>query len=89
MSTESQPEVQMIEVDRHEVTLTMDDLLTPLSQTEARLNVAGIQSGSDPVVATQLARFTELINALQQSVAELNQRDPSLLASRPGPAPEV
>ncbi len=88
MSTDDTPQITMVPVKRYDVTLTMDDILTPLSQTTTHLNVAGIVGGAtDPEVAQLLERFNDLVAQLKDVVSQINQIDPSLLASKPGPPP--
>lgn len=83
-----QPEIQMVEVPRHRVTLTMDDILRPLAQTQARLAVANADATANSEVSDQLSRFTALVNELREVAASLDQADPTLLQSKPGPPPE-
>jgi hypothetical protein len=88
MSTNDTPQVIMIPVKRYDVVLTLDDILTPLTQTAASLNQAGlIGAAVDPEVAEHLQRFTDLVTQLKDVVNQINQIDPSLLASKPGPPP--
>ena len=88
MSTEDRPNIVMVPVPRVEVTLTLDDILTPLIQTASQLAQAGqtqaeFRAALDPQVTQHLQRFTELREVVQR----INQVDPSLLASKRGPPP--
>jgi hypothetical protein len=88
MSTDDTPQVIMVPVKRYDVVLTLDDILTPLTQTAASLSAAGmIGTDADPQVAEHLQRFTDLVTQLQDVVGRINQLDPSLLASKLGPPP--
>ena len=43
----------------------------------------------DPEVVQHLQTFTNLVTQLKDVVSQINQIDPSLLASRPGPPPSA
>lgn len=87
MSTDDTSEVIMVPVTQHEVTLSLSDILTPLTQTAANLAQAGYESVQDPEVAAHLENFTNLVTQLQDVVGRINEKDASLLASKPGPPP--
>jgi hypothetical protein len=88
MSTNDTPQIIMVPVKRYDVVLTLDDILTPLTQTAASLNAAGmIGAGVDPQIAQHLQEFTDLVTQLKDVVGRINQIDASLLASKPGPPP--
>jgi hypothetical protein len=92
MSTDADksPQITMVPVKRYDVTLTLDDILTPLTQTTTHLNTAGlIAEPENPDTAQLLQRFTELVSELKEVVNQINQIDPSLLASKPGPPPSA
>jgi hypothetical protein len=90
MSTDDTSHVTMVPVKRYDVTLTMDDILTPLAQTTTHLNTTGIVSAAtDPEVTELLQRFNDLVSQLKDVVNQINQIDPSLLASKPGPPPSA
>ena len=90
MSTADTPQVTMVPVKRYDVTLTMDDILTPLTQTTTHLNTAGmVGAATDPEVAQLLQRFNELVSQLKDVVTQINQIDPTLLASKAGPPPSA
>jgi hypothetical protein len=89
MSTDdATPQITMVPVKRYDVTLTLDDILTPLTETATHLNSAGlVRTAVDPDVAQHLQTFTDLVSQLKDVVAQINQIDPNLLASKPGPPP--
>ena len=90
MSTNDTPQVIMVPVKRYDVTLSLDDILTPLAQTAANLNQAGlVASSNNPDVAQHLQNFTSLVTQLQDVVSKINQIDASLLASKAGPPPSA
>jgi hypothetical protein len=87
MSTDNAPEVRMVPVKRYDVTLTLDDILIPLTKTASNLAQAGMVTAQDPETAQHLQKFTDLVTQLQDVVSHINQIDPSLLASKAGPPP--
>jgi hypothetical protein len=88
MSTNDTPQIIMVPVKRYDVVLTLDDILTPLTQTAASLTTAGMLGpGADPQIAQHLQQFTDLVTQLKDVVGRINQIDASLLASKPGPPP--
>jgi hypothetical protein len=90
MATDETPQVTMVPVKRYDVTLTMDDILSPLSQTTTHLNTAGmVGAATDPEVAQLLQQFNELVSQLKDVVTKINQIDPTLLASKSGPPPSA
>ena len=90
MSPDDTPQITMVPVKRYDVTLTLDDILTPLTQTAGHLNTAGIVAPTtDPQVAQLMQQFTDLVTKLKDVVARINAIDPSLLASKAGPPPSA
>ena len=87
MSTSDTPQVTMVQVKRYDITITLDDILTPLAQTAANLTQGRVGAALDPEVAQHLQTFTDLVTQLRDVVQKLNAIDPSLLASKPGPPP--
>jgi len=89
MSTDdATPQITMVPVKRYDVNLTLDDILTPLTQTASRLNTGGtVGAAMDPAVAQHLQTFNDLVTQLKDVVAQINQIDPSLLASKPATPP--
>jgi len=83
------PPVTMVPVKRYDVTLSLDDILIPLTQTAANLTQANIGSSQDPAVAEHLQKFTDLVNQLKEVTGHLNTLDPTLLASKAGPPPSA
>jgi hypothetical protein len=85
MSTGDSPYVQMVEVKRYDISLTLEDILNPLIQTASRVTQAAPGAALDPEVAQHLQRFTELVTQLKDVVTQINSINPSLLASTPTP----
>jgi hypothetical protein len=80
------PQVQMVEVKRYDITLSLGDILAPLTQTVGSLQAAGmVTAGSE--VAQHLQTFNDLVTQLHEVVGHINSIDPNLLASKPGPPP--
>jgi hypothetical protein len=76
------PQVQMVEVKRYDVTLSLADILAPLTQTVGNLQAAGmVTAGSE--VAQHLQTFNDLVTQLHEVVGHINSIDPTLLASSP------
>jgi hypothetical protein len=88
MSTDDTPEVIMVEVKRYDVNLSLDDLITPLTQTVDNLHAAGMVT-PDSEVAQHLQTFNDLVSQLKNVVGNINSIDPNLLASKPGPPPSA
>jgi hypothetical protein len=88
-TTPEKPPVVMVPVKRYDVTLTLDDILTPLAQTAANLNEAKFASAADPTVAAHLQKFTDLVSQLKDVAGQIDSIDPTLLASKPGPPPSA
>jgi ABC-type transporter Mla subunit MlaD len=95
MTTNDQPQVPdtppvtMVPVKRYDITLTMDDILAPLTQTAANLAQAQVGSATDPTVAEHLQKFTDLVSQLKEVSSNINSLDPTLLASKAGPPPSA
>ena len=100
MSTDDTPQITMIEVPRHDVTLQMEDIIEPLAQTAARfaaapqasIQAAGAQlqataAEPSPELVQHLQTFNDLVSQLRDVVNKINQINPNLLASKPGPPP--
>jgi hypothetical protein len=80
------PQVQMVEVKRYDITLSLGDILAPLTQTVGNLQAAGmVTAGSE--AAQHLQTFNDLVTQLHEVVGHINSIDPNLLASKPGPPP--
>jgi hypothetical protein len=86
MSTDDTPEVIKVEVKKYNVTLSLDDLISPLTQTVDNLHAAGMVT-PDSEVAQHLQTFNDLMSQLKDVVGNINTIDPNLLASKPGPPP--
>lgn len=87
MATDNSSQVIMVPVKRYDVTLTLDDIMTPLTRTGGHLTKGRVGKALDPEVAQLLHKFTDLVTQLKDVVNQLNQIDPSLLASKAGPPP--
>lgn len=84
---ENAPEITMVPVAKHEVTLTLEDLLDPLTRTADNLSRARVGRVEEPEVAAQLQEFTSLVSQLKEVGVRLNGMDPQLLASKADPPP--
>jgi hypothetical protein len=90
MSTDDTPQITMVPVKRYDVTLSLDDILTPLTQTVTNLNAAGmLDPSADPEIAQHLQTFTDLVTQLKDVTSRINQIDANLLASKLGPPPSA
>jgi len=78
-------DVVWVDVPRHDVALTMEDLLAPLSQTSARMSAADAPHAVDPQVLPQLAQLSKLAAQLREVAAQVTVVQPELLA--PGTPP--
>ena len=89
----NEPQRITVPVKRYDINLSLDDILTPLTRTSAALTLAahqrlpGFAAAAQPETAQLLHRFTQLVAELREVVDRINQIDPSLLASKPGPRP--
>lgn len=89
----NEPHRITVPVRRYDVNLSLDDILVPLTRTSAALTQAAHQPASvfaaaaQPEAAQLLQRFTQLVSELREVVDRINQIDPNLLASKPGPRP--
>jgi hypothetical protein len=77
--------VIMVPVKRHDVNLTFDDLLAPLTKTAKSLSKTRAVAGAE--VAPLLLKLNNLLSQLNKVVAQIERIDPSLMASKPGPSP--
>jgi hypothetical protein len=90
MSTnDATPQIKMVSVKRYDINLTLDDILTPLTQTAAQVNTGRVGAALDPEVAQHLQTFTDLVSQLKDVVAQINQIDPTVLASKSAPPPSA
>jgi hypothetical protein len=89
MATDNTPQVTMVPVKRYDVSLTLDDILNPLTQTASRVAQAAPGAALDPEVAQHLQTFSELVNQLKDVVTQINSIDPNLLASKPASPPSA
>ena len=88
MSTnDDTPQVKMVTVTRYDVNLSLEDILTPLTQTAASLTQAQAAPGvapapaMDPTMVQQLQRLSDLASQLKDVVTQINagRRDASWL----------
>lgn len=102
MSTGETPPVIMVPVKKYDVNLTLDDILTPLTQTAdhaappaagagpdevSRLAVTG-SAAANPELAQHLQTLSQLASQLKDVVSKINQIDPTVLAPTPGQPPK-
>ena len=81
MPTEDDPEVVQVPVRRHDVNLTLDDIMTPLTQASSRLAQPGAAAEAmDPRLTELLQKFGELAGQLKDVASQINQIDPTFLA---------
>jgi len=80
-------QVNMVPVKRYDVAITLEQILTPLSRTAGHLEQARMLESADHRVSDLLEKFTRLVAELNDVVSQINQIDPTLLASKPGPPP--
>ena len=100
MSTERTSQVAMVAVKRYDVNLTLDDILTPLTQSAGKVPEAGpgttgsvAQSGSgaagNPDLAQHMQTLSALAGQLKEVISKINQIDPTLLAPTPRRPPKA
>jgi hypothetical protein len=89
MSAESTPQVALVPVKRYDVNLTLDDLLTPLTQTAARLTQAGPGAAATPELAQHLQTLSDLAGQIKEVVGKINQIDPTMLSPTPQQPPKA
>jgi len=87
MATDTPRDVTMVPVKRYDISLSMDEILTPLAKTAGHLSRARMMPAENEEAARLMQRFTELVNELKSVTEQINRIDPSLLASKPGPPP--
>ena len=75
-------EIVEVPVRKFEVNLTLDDLLTRLSERANALAASGTQDAPDPELAQHLRDLGELAGQLREKLGIVNQINPSML-SRP------
>ncbi|MDD2659048.1 MAG: hypothetical protein PHY54_05110 [Methylococcales bacterium] len=80
MDANDTSKVVMVPVKRYDINLTLDDILTPLTETVNNITTKNMKVGAD--VAPHLLRFHDLVSQLHEVVTIINRIDPSLLASK-------
>ena len=71
--TEPADDIVWIPVEKVEVNLTLEDILTPLTQTAA----------ADPQIAEHMQQLNTTAAQLKDIVSRINELDPTVLAPRP------
>lgn len=82
MSTGDAPQIVMVDVPVGEVTLTFDQIFTPLAQS-ADTHLAGGTLSDE--VAALVQRMKDLTTELNDVVSQINQLAPGLLGPTPSP----
>jgi hypothetical protein len=81
------PNVIQVPVKRYDISISLHDILTPLTQFAAQAHV--VQAGSvNPEVQQSAVQLGQLVSQLRDVVSRLNAIDPSLLAP-PAPQPQT
>jgi hypothetical protein len=80
MTEDRPPEVMMVPVERHDVNLTFDDLLTPLADSTDETIIARGLAPESPALA-RLAELRSLAGRLRDLGREIDQLDPTVLRS--------
>lgn len=91
MAADNTPEVTQVPVKRHEVNLTLEDILVPLTQATVDAAHAKLGAAPNPELAQHLQNLTTLAGQLRDVVSRINQIDPTLLApttSQPNSPPK-
>ena len=83
MSTPDTPNVIMVPVKRYDINISLDQILTPLTQMSASLaqKTAAPAPGSD--LHQHVQQLSDIAHQLKDVVGRINAADSSLLA--PGP----
>jgi hypothetical protein len=79
MAANETPEVTLVPVKKYEINLTLDDILTPLTQINSRPIETG-DAAAHPDLAAHLQRLSELASQLKEVVGAVNRIHPTLLA---------
>ncbi|WOJ88726.1 hypothetical protein RZS28_12990 [Methylocapsa polymorpha] len=79
MAADETPEVTLVPVKKYEINVTLEDILTPLTQISSRPIEAG-ETGVHPELAGHLQRLSELASQLKEVVGAVNRIHPTLLA---------
>jgi ABC-type transporter Mla subunit MlaD len=86
MSTEDVPKIVQVPVKRYDVNLTLDDILTPLTQLGARraqeraTSAEGATSAASSEIDQHLQQLSDLARQLKDVISRINQADPTVLA---------
>lgn len=83
MPAEDSPEVVQVPVRRHDVNLTLEDIMTPLTQAGSMRVQAKAAEATDPRLTELLQKFSELAGQLKDVASQINQIDPTFLPPQP------
>jgi hypothetical protein len=94
MATDDVPKIVQVPVKRYDVNLTLEDILTPLTQLSAhraQQRAASVQS-SEAVQSSEmdqhLQQLSDLARQLKDVISRINEADPTVLApTTPGQPP--
>jgi hypothetical protein len=86
MATDDVPKIVQVPVKRYDVNLTLEDILTPLTQLSAhraQQRAASVQS-SEAVQSSEmdqhLQQLSDLARQLKDVISRINEADPTVLA---------
>ncbi|HEY0580997.1 MAG TPA: hypothetical protein VGE94_02385 [Chloroflexota bacterium] len=86
MSSDNPTNVILVPVKRYDVNLTLEDILTPLTQTTAPAEPAAAptliaaDTAATPELAQLLRQLADLAAQMKYVVAQINRIDPTVLA---------
>ena len=94
MATDDVPKIVQVPVKRYDVNLTLEDILTPLTQLSAQRaqqRAASVRS-SEAVQSSEmdqhLQQLSDLARQLKEVISRINEADPTVLApTTQGPPP--
>jgi hypothetical protein len=79
-------QVVMVPVTKHEVSLALEDILTPLTQLHTQAHIAALV-GVHPELGPHLQQVGTLASQLRDVISRINAIEPKVLASTtPRPA---
>ena len=84
VSGEDATEVVVVPVKKYEVNITLDDLLSKISEQAGSMAAAGDQEALDPETAQRLQRLSELAGQLRAEMGAVEPSVMSRLAQRRG-----
>ena len=80
MPDDGAPKVIQVPVKRYDVNLTLDQILTPLSQIATRHADGGAASLTATNLAQQLQQLGDLARQLKEVAGQIDAQDPTVLA---------